>query len=87
MPDDKRTFWTSVTRAVRTPTRFDRHSRTNWGTAIIGPSVYSVEAFGDDGVESEKVIAYEAGYRVNPADKLFLDFTGFFNRYDNLRTF
>jgi iron complex outermembrane receptor protein len=85
-PDEKRTFWTSVTRAVRTPTRFDRHSTVTFGTTQIGPSVFALQAFGNDSMESEKVIAYEAGYRVNPTDKLFLDFTGFFNKYDDLRT-
>ena len=86
-PDNKQTLWASVTRAVRTPTRFDRHSTTSWGTTMIGPSVYSLEAYGSDDMEPEKVIAYEAGYRVHPTEKLVLDFAGFFNRYTDLRTF
>jgi len=86
-PNNKETFWTSVTRAVRTPTRFDNHSTTSWGTTMIGPFVYSLEASGDDDIESEKVIAYEVGYRVSPTEKLFLDFTGFFNQYTDLQTF
>jgi len=86
-PDPKQTIWTSVTRAVRTPSRYDNHSTTSWGTTMIGPSVYSLEAYGSDDIESEKVIAYEAGYRVHPIDKLFLDFTGFLNQYTDLRTF
>jgi len=86
-PDEKHTVWTSVTRAVRTPTRYDNHSTTSWGTTMIGPSVYSLEASGSDDIESEKVIAYEAGYRVSPTEKFFLDFTGFFNQYTDMRTF
>ncbi|MCK4294559.1 MAG: TonB-dependent receptor [Planctomycetes bacterium] len=86
-PDERQTIWTSVTRAVRTPTRFDNHSKTSWGTTMMGPFVYSLEAYGSDDMESEKVIAYEAGYRVHPTDKLFLDFVGFFNQYSDIRTF
>jgi len=86
-PDDKQTVWTSVTRAVRTPTRYDNHSKSSWGTTMIGPSVYSLEAYGSDDMESEKVIAYEAGYRVQPMDKLCLDLTGFLNQYSDIRTF
>lgn len=85
-PDEKHTIWTSVTRAVRTPTRFDNHSTVSFSTFMLGPSLYSLEASGSDDVESEKVIAYEAGYRVSPTEKLFLDFTGFFNQYTDSRT-
>lgn len=53
-PDDKQTLWTSVTRAVRTPSRFDMHSKTSWGTTMIGPFVYSLEASGDDNMEPER---------------------------------
>jgi iron complex outermembrane receptor protein len=37
--------------------------------------------------ESEKVMAYELGYRVQPVQELSIDIAGFFNQYDDLRTF
>ncbi len=80
------TMWTSVARAVKTPTRFGRHSDTSWGVTA-GIPTYSLRGYGDDGVESENVTAYELGYRFQPTKKTSLDFAAFFNRYTNLRTF
>jgi iron complex outermembrane receptor protein len=36
--------------------------------------------------DSEKVIAYELGYRIRPADQLALSFATFYNRYTDLRS-
>src|SRR5690606_35081916 len=33
---------------------------------------------------SEKLVAYEAGYRVRPAENLLLDLAAFYNRYSDL---
>lgn len=40
----------------------------------------------DQKFRSEKVYAYELGYRVRPIDNLSLSFAGFFNDYDDLRS-
>jgi iron complex outermembrane recepter protein len=40
----------------------------------------------DQKFQSEKVYAYELGYRTRPIDNLSLSFAGFFNRYDDLRS-
>jgi len=67
-PNDKNTIWTSVSRAVRIPTRFDHDITT---TSIFG---------------SEKVYAYELGYRVRPIDRLSLSLATFYNQYKHLRS-
>jgi iron complex outermembrane receptor protein len=36
---------------------------------------------------SEKIMAYEGGYRVRPVDELSLSFATFYNRYSDLRSF
>jgi iron complex outermembrane receptor protein len=36
--------------------------------------------------DSEKVIAYELGYRVRPVDQLLLSFSTFYNHYNSLRS-
>jgi iron complex outermembrane recepter protein len=36
--------------------------------------------------DSEKVISYEAGYRLRPADQLLFSLATFFSRYDDLRS-
>lgn len=67
--NDRHTLWTSVSRAVRTPSRFD--------SDVI---VSDVE------FDSEKVIAYELGYRVRPVEQLSLSLATFFNHYSDLRS-
>ncbi len=67
-PNNRNTIWTSVSRAVRIPTRFDHDITT---TSIF---------------DSEKVIAYELGYRMRPVDQLSLSLATFYNRYDQLRS-
>lgn len=68
-PGSKHTIWTSVSRAVRTPTRFD--------SDVVVTSVK---------FDSEKVTAYELGYRIQPFKRLSLSFATFYNYYHNLRS-
>ncbi|HMF72248.1 MAG TPA: TonB-dependent receptor, partial [Flavitalea sp.] len=68
-PGKRHTIWTAVSRAVRTPTRFD-------SDLTIAPKKF----------DSEKVISYELGYRVNPVDQVSLSFATFYNRYTDLRS-
>ncbi len=84
--DPERTVWTSVARAVRTPARYDRDVDASWGVTS-GPPRYSIRSYGNDDQDAEKVLAYELGYRCRPTDRLSVDLAGFFNRYDDVRTF
>lgn len=68
-PSERHTVWTSVSRSVRTPSRFD-------SDVTATPVKF----------DSEKVIAYELGYRVRPMDKLSLSFAAFYNQYIDLRS-
>lgn len=72
-PDFKRTYWASVSRAVRTPSRLEADQVV--GDVRIG------ENFG-----VEKLIAYEAGYRVQPDRFFSWDVALFYNVYDDLLT-
>ena len=67
-------LWTAVSRAVRTPSRFDR-DLYNRGILNGGP-----------GFQSETLIAYEAGYRARPMSNATLSVSVFYNDYDRLRT-
>lgn len=84
-PDDRNTFWTSVSRAVRTPSRAEEGIHLAEITSSpFGPAVLQIS--GSDDFESEKLMAYEAGYRVHPCSKASLDLAGFYNVYDDLRS-
>jgi iron complex outermembrane receptor protein len=79
--------WASVARAARTPSLADR--TVSFDAAPIpngnGPPTF-VHIFGNPRMKTEHLLAYEAGYRVQLADWLALDWTSFYNVYDSLRT-
>jgi iron complex outermembrane recepter protein len=83
-PSCNQTLWAAVSRAVRTPSRFDHDVRVRSAVAE-NPGVY-FEVLGDDDFKSEEVIAYEAGYRFFGISGVALDLAVFYNRYDGLRT-
>jgi iron complex outermembrane receptor protein len=69
--------WVGVARAVRTPTRFDTDIRF---------SPPGLTFTGDPDFASEKLIAYEAGYRARVTSRLATDVAVFFNDYDDVRS-
>jgi iron complex outermembrane receptor protein len=73
-PSDKHTVWTAVSRAVRTPARFDADETTPFITTRN-------RAF-----DSEKVVAYELGYRIRPVSYISFSCAVFYNNYDDLRS-
>jgi iron complex outermembrane receptor protein len=76
--DGGHTFWGAVSRAVRTPARFDRHLfAPTTPPFVIAPSVNAV---------SESVLAYEIGWRAKPHEKLIVSVAAFYNDYDDIRT-
>ena len=49
------------------------------------PTLLSLK--GNDDFDSEKLIAYELGYRIQPLDQFSIDAATFYNVYDDLQTF
>jgi iron complex outermembrane receptor protein len=77
-PGSRHTVWGAVSRAVRTPSRIDRDF-----FLFAAPSV-PILAGGD--IQSEKLIAYELGWRAQARPRLSLSVSTFYNDYDDLRT-
>jgi iron complex outermembrane recepter protein len=71
-------LWSAVSRAVRTPSRIDRDF-------FFPGSAPFVIAGGPDFV-SEKLVAYEAGYRLQASPVVSFSISTFYNVYDDLRT-
>jgi iron complex outermembrane receptor protein len=82
-PAAHRTLWAAVSRAVRTPSRVDRDLRLTG--AAVAPGVYP-RLMGNPDSESEELIAFELGYRIQPHDRVTLDAATFYHDYDKLRT-
>lgn len=88
----RNTIWGAISRAVRTPTRAEHDVRSN--NQILPPGALSPQSplaitalIADRSFESEVLLAYELGYRVQPTDRSALAITMFYNVYDDLRTF
>ena len=71
---DKNMLWLAVSRAVRTPSRFDRDL---YATGLLA---------GGPDFQSEDLVAYEAGYRAEPLPSLSFSISAYYNVYDKLRT-
>ncbi|HLA85737.1 MAG TPA: TonB-dependent receptor [Thermoguttaceae bacterium] len=88
-PDEQHSLWAAVSRAVRTPDRYDDNGY------LTGPAQPFFPPFnrffpryeGDSNVISEDMMAYEIGYRAQPTERFAYDIALFFNRYDNIIAF
>ena len=71
-------LWAAVSRAVRAPSRLDRDFYQ-----VLGPRVI----IGPGDFQSEKLVAYELGYRGRPSARVSLSISAFYNVYNDLRSF
>ncbi len=82
-PGGDYSVWASVSRAVRTPSRVGHGASV---TTPLPPSAgvpgNSVTVIGNDNFNSEKLMAYEMGYRLHATEQLSLDAALFYNDYD-----
>lgn len=77
--------WTSLSRAVRAPSRIDRDFYSPIRPRVVnGVPQYGVA--GGPGFDSETAKVFELGYRARPTATLSYSTTLFFSRYDRLRT-
>jgi iron complex outermembrane recepter protein len=76
--DTRNFLWAAVSRAVRSPTPFDTDVREAFGGMLA--------LTGKPNFATEKLWAYEAGYRVHPSEWLNLSLSAYYNVYDDLRT-
>jgi iron complex outermembrane receptor protein len=92
-PHPKHSAWASISRAVRTPSRADNDLRLV--NSVIPPGVPPlslpapgvVSLVGNPAKQSEVLVAYEAGYRVQLHDRVTADAAVFYNDYHRLSTF
>jgi iron complex outermembrane recepter protein len=77
---DHALLWSAISRAVRTPSRLDRDF-----FAALGPP-YNGDLAGGPDFQSEKLTAYEIGYRGQPAPHASFSISTFYNVYDELRS-
>lgn len=83
--DPHTAVWTSVSRAVRTPSQAEHDVQIFYEAYNVGIPLLAY-VMGNPGFKSEVLTAYELGYRVRPTSDVSLDLAAFYNHYDNMRT-
>ena len=78
----RHSIWTAVSRAVRTPSRTDDDINF-FGINVDPPLIYYAE--GHRNFDSEKLLAYEIGYRGLLSERFSMDLTAYYHDYDDLR--
>jgi iron complex outermembrane receptor protein len=87
-PATNQTIWASVSRAISTPDRVEIGSQVNnipFQPSPFAPVVQPV-LLGNQNLLSEKLIAYELGYRIEPTRNLSFDAATFYNFYDDIHS-
>jgi len=84
--NESQTLWGSVSRAVRTPSRGEHDVTLRLVPPADSDPGIPVYAQGNSDYDSEDLIAYELGYRINYRNIWSVDVATFYNDYDYLRT-
>lgn len=82
-PTSHQTWWSAVSRAVRTPTPIEEDLTS---TLLTGAGLRAAFVPNNE-FKSEKLTAYELGYRNQLTEKLSVDIASFYNDYEYLQTF
>jgi iron complex outermembrane recepter protein len=75
---DEALLWLAASRAIRSPTPFDRDVIEKQNDAVL--------LMGNKSFDPERVDTYEVGYRAQPTSNLSLSASVFYNVYEDLRT-
>lgn len=92
-PHERHTLWTSISRAVVTPSRarsdMDLCYNASPPNSPLNPAPLWVisKLLGNKDFKSEELLSYEVGYRVKSLDRLTIDITSFYNVYDKVQTY
>jgi len=91
-PSPRQTLWLAVSQAKRLPSRTEldlinispESSQQSISPLLPPGNVMYLALQGNPELAAEKVVAYEAGYRLRPSRSVEIDTAFFYNRYDDL---
>jgi iron complex outermembrane receptor protein len=84
-PTERQSTWFAVTRAVRTPSQLEQNVRLVRFLQATPPTFLQIT--GSSSFQTERVVGYEAGYRLALGNQAFIDVSTFRNRHDDLESF
>ncbi len=85
-PTERHSIWGAVSRAVHTPTRQTDNANVTLPPIYPGVPVFPV-ALGNRDLQSEELLAYELGVRVQATERFSWDLAMFYNQYDKIFSF
>ncbi len=83
-PSTKQSLWLGLSRAVRVPSRIDRDMVTDQGSRMMSGLPMEIVVYGSKVLQSEIEHSFEAGYRVQSAQRWSADVALFWSHYDRL---
>lgn len=85
-PVTDHSLWTSIARAVRTPSLTENNGAITVGVypTGYGTQTIPIRVVGNSAYDSETLVAYEAGYRWQARKDFSFDIAGYYNDYDNI---
>ena len=86
-PTEKQTAWLAVSRAVTTPSQIDESSRYNESVFPTPTAPLLVSLLGNPNFKPEQLLAYELGYRVEPAPAWSFDLATYYNIYHGVQAY
>jgi iron complex outermembrane receptor protein len=86
-PTNHQSLWGAVTRAVRTPSRVDQDVQFAIFVTDTPPPPIYFQIVGNPKLKAEQLIGYEAGYRTQASRNVYVDFTAFYNNYNDLQSY
>ncbi|HNP27235.1 MAG TPA: TonB-dependent receptor [Nitrosomonas sp.] len=86
-PNTYNSIWMSISRAVRTPSRFENDVRSlvSDNSSSLGGIPIQAIILGNRNFNSENLLAYEIGYRYQHSEHASIDIAGFINDYSHVR--
>ncbi|MBI3468652.1 MAG: TonB-dependent receptor [Planctomycetes bacterium] len=83
LPSNRQSCWAAVSRAVRLPGRIEQDAVIHPAVLGVAPPTF-LEIRGGSALAAEDLLAFELGYRAQPADAFSFDVAAFCNDYQNL---
>lgn len=85
---EKETFWSTLSRSVRSPSRSESDSSI-WLRSFMTESTLpaKLRLVGDPDFKAEEQVSFEIGWRFQPTDRASYDVSAFASVYNNLRSF
>jgi iron complex outermembrane receptor protein len=85
-PSQSQSLWAAASRAVRTPSRYDRNIQIDGGTYDMGLGLpVKTGLHGNPDMRSEVERSLEVGYRRQSGQRWSVDASAFWSRYERLR--